>query len=33
MKEGLRDENPAADELEIHQLLLQCLEKTFRLES
>jgi hypothetical protein len=32
MKEGLRDENPVADEAEIHDLLLQRLAKIRRLE-
>lgn len=32
MKEGLRDENPDADEAEIHGLLLQRLAKIRRLE-
>jgi hypothetical protein len=32
MKEGLRDDNPDADEAEIHDLLLQRLAKIRRLE-
>ena len=32
MKEGLRDERPAADEEEVHRLLLQRLAKLRRLE-
>ena len=33
MKEGIRDESPSSDEVEIHQLLLQRLAKLRKLET